>query len=80
MSIEEKLKKYRGRKAYQGQVEPYRIFTNEMLLDLLDKQPKTLAGLRKIKGFGEKRVEAYGKDILDILNGLDVEVGTSKSF
>ena len=44
------------------------IFTNEMLDALTKMKPKSKDELRKIKGFGEKKVEQYGDEILSIIN------------
>jgi len=44
------------------------ICHNAELLSVVLKQPKTLSDLRKIKGFGELKVENHGEEILKIVN------------
>lgn len=67
--LKEKLKKYRGRKAYEYNIEPYKVYTDAMLDAVLEKAPTTMKELMNVKGFGEKRCEYYGEDILAIING-----------
>lgn len=66
--IYEALKKYRLETAKKENIKAYWIFTNEELNSLIEKMPKTKEELLKIKGFGQKKVEKYGDEILSILN------------
>lgn len=43
------------------------VFTNEMLDALTEIRPVSKDDLLKIKGFGKKKVEQYGEDILTII-------------
>ena len=45
----------------------YVISTNKALHDVVLAKPKTLAQLANVEGFGSRRVEQYGPDILAIL-------------
>lgn len=50
-------------------VKPYFIFDNKQMEDLVAKHPRTKEELLAIYGFGPKKVEKYGDEILRILNG-----------
>ncbi|MEZ4497083.1 MAG: HRDC domain-containing protein [Thermomicrobiales bacterium] len=43
------------------------ISTNKALHDVVLAKPKTLVQLANVEGFGSRRVEQYGPDILAIL-------------
>lgn len=54
--------------AKQEGIEPYLIYTNEQLDNLLKALPKTKDELKNVKGFGDKKIEKYGDMILSIIN------------
>lgn len=60
------LKEYRLNKSREEKVKPYFIFNNEQMDDLIVKYPLTEVELLKVTGFGFKKVERYGKEILNI--------------
>ena len=62
------LKKYRFKKAEELHVPAYYIFNNAQMEDLVSKKPKTKEELLKVMGFGEKKVVAYGGDILEVIS------------
>ena len=62
------LKEYRLRKSKEENLKAFMIFTNEMLDALTNIKPKSKEELLHIKGFGEKKVEQYGDEILFIIN------------
>lgn len=66
----ELLQKLRGHLAYKVGMEPYKVFRDQELDLLLEKRPKTLEELAKLKGFPKDgaRVTKYGKAIIDIFN------------
>lgn len=66
--IYQELKKYRYNKSVEEKNKPYFIFTNQMLEDIIGANPRTMEELIKIKGFGPKKCEIYGSDILEIVN------------
>ncbi|KJS13509.1 MAG: ATP-dependent DNA helicase RecQ [Peptococcaceae bacterium BRH_c8a] len=61
------LKEYRSNLAKQEQKPAYVFFHNSALEEIAKLQPRTLAELQAIKGLGEKRVSAYGNEILSII-------------
>ncbi|WP_338472824.1 NERD domain-containing protein [Niallia sp. XMNu-256] len=62
------LKEYRLRKSKEENKKAFMVFTNEMLDTLTKMKPKSKDELRKIKGFGDKKVEQYGDEIISIIN------------
>ena len=69
----EKLKNYdklhniRTELAKADAVSAYMIATNAELADINKIDNPTLAKLKKVRGFGSKKVETYGQRILDAL-------------
>lgn len=61
------LKQYRFKKANELGYKPYYIYNNEEMQSIIDAMPKTKEDLLKLNGFGPKKVEMYGDDILDII-------------
>ena len=70
------LKEYRISKAKELNYQPYFIFTNQQMEEIINKQPKSIAELTTISGFGEKKANLYGEDILKIINGPDYVLTT----
>lgn len=66
------LKSKRSEIARREGKELYRVFSNETLELTAAAQPKTKAELTLIKGWGPKKIAAYGDEILELLkNGSD---------
>ena len=66
-SLYEALRKYRINKASKLSYHSYIIFNNRELEDLVLKRPKTKEEHLKISGFGERKYELYGSDIINII-------------
>lgn len=66
-----KLKEYRLEKSRQHKIAPYCIFNNRSLEELTEKHPKTMNLLEFIHGFGDSRIQKYGKDIIDICTQIE---------
>jgi ATP-dependent DNA helicase RecQ len=64
------LREWRRNMAQQKGVPAYVILHDSALDELSDKKPATLAELRRVSGFGEKRSELYGSQILEIVAAL----------
>lgn len=62
------LKEYRLKTSRAEGIKPYMIFNNEEMETLTKANPKSKIELLKVKGFGEKKVEKYGEEILKIIN------------
>lgn len=62
------LKQFRIMKSKEENVPLYFIYNNEQMDDLIKSMPKTKEELKKVKGFGDVKVEKYGAELIDILN------------
>lgn len=65
--ITTELKQYRMKKANELGLKPYFIYNNDQMQSIIDSKPKTKEDLLKLNGFGEKKYEMYGEDILAIV-------------
>ncbi|MDD4370931.1 MAG: NERD domain-containing protein [Anaerostipes sp.] len=63
--LKNSLKKYRLNKSKEENTKAYIIFTDKQLDALIDKKPKNKDELLLVSGFGEKKIEKYGDDILE---------------
>jgi ATP-dependent DNA helicase RecQ len=61
------LREWRRDTAKQMQVPAFVVMTDSTLDDLCLVEPQTLSELRGVSGFGQKKVEAYGEQILAAL-------------
>lgn len=61
----EELKKLRNRIAHEENVPAYLIFSDSTLLDLATYLPLSKNDLPKISGFGEYKIERYGRPFLE---------------
>lgn len=62
------LKKYRLETSRKEGVKPYFIFNNAEMDELIKVNPKSKSELLQVKDFGQKKIEKYGDEILEILN------------
>jgi len=63
------LRNWRNEQASQTGLAPYMIAHNDSFMQIAILQVKNKEDLLQIKGFGEKRAEKYGDEILKILSG-----------
>jgi len=63
------LSAWRTRKSTEENIAPYIIAHNSTLKDIIKLRPSTPHELMAIKGFGERRVNKYGKEIIAVLHG-----------
>lgn len=68
MEIYKELKAYRLEMSRKENIQPYIIYNNKQLEDLIQKMPRTIEQLQKVSGFGEVKTSKYGKDIITILS------------
>ena len=66
--VYEALNAWRGKKANEEGLAPFIVAQNSALKRIVKLQPKTPKELEKIMGFGERRANKYGKDIIAIIN------------
>lgn len=64
----ERLKVWRRIKANKENVKPYIIFSDSSLIEIVNILPKNLEELKEIRGVGEKKLQKYGEEIIDIIN------------
>lgn len=64
----ERLREWRKETAEKEGIPPYVIARNSHLSEIIKREIKTLEALKQIHGFGNRKVEKYGKDIIDIIN------------
>jgi translin len=62
------LAAWRTRKSNEENLAPFIIAHNAMLNQIVRLRPKTLKDLNAVKGFGERRINKYGKEIIAIIN------------
>ncbi|MGL4572043.1 MAG: NERD domain-containing protein [Clostridium sp.] len=67
--VKSELKKFRLAMAKANKVPPYYIFNDATLDEIMDKSPRCLEDLMKIRGFGKVKVERYGENIIEIIEG-----------
>ncbi len=61
------LRDWRNEKAGLDGLPPYMIAHNDSLMTMAKTNPRNLEELIQIKGFGEKRAQKYGDELLQIL-------------
>jgi superfamily II DNA helicase RecQ len=66
----ERLREWRKQTAEKQGIPPFVIAKNSHLVEIINKEIKTMEGLKQIKGFGKKKVEKYGKDIIDLVKAF----------
>jgi superfamily II DNA helicase RecQ len=66
----EKLRVWRKEKAEKAGVPVYIISTNKQLKELVMKKPKSLEEIKSIDGFGKKKIENYGSELLTIIKNF----------
>lgn len=69
----QQLKHWRDEQARKEGREAYFVFGNKVLEDTVVTNPQTTYDLLQIKGWGEKKVMKYGKQVLQLLHGEAVK-------
>ncbi len=64
------LKEWRTAQARVEAVPPYIVFHDQTLAAIADVKPPSAAALRRVKGIGPAKVEAYGDEILELVRRL----------
>ena len=64
----EELRQCRSRLSKAESVPPYVIFHDKTLIEMTRKRPSTLEKMGNIAGIGEKKLDKFGQDFLDIIN------------
>jgi len=66
----QRLREWRKETAEKAGVPVYIIATNTELMEAVRHAPTTLEALRQIRGFGKKKVEKHGKEIMGIIQAF----------
>ena len=64
----QRLKQWRKMKAYKENIKPYIIFSDATLTSISNMKTKNLEELMEIRGVGEKKIKAYGNEILKLIS------------
>ena len=65
--LQDALGAYRKKAARRLRWKSYMVFTNAVIAELDRQRPLATGDLLEIKGLGERRIERFGADILDII-------------
>lgn len=68
-NLYELLRERRNEVAKEAGIEPFMVLHNSVLVEIAEKKPTTAEKLAEIKGMGKKRLERYGKFILETISG-----------
>jgi ribonuclease D len=68
MAVLRELYFLREKAAEEFDVPPFKIFSNQLLVDLAKAQPHTLSDLAEIRGMSPANIRRYGKDILSAIH------------
>lgn len=63
------LKAKRRALAEAAKVPAYIIFTDRTLIEMAETRPRDLDGMARVSGVGAKKLETYGRDFLEVING-----------
>ena len=63
--------------ARKENIKAYIVFTDSMIMDIINKKPKDRKDLKEIKGFGEEKISKYGAFIITLLK--DYEKGKKRN-
>ena len=66
-SLWDELRNRRRKIAEAQGVPPYVIFHDASLMEMLERRPQTLDEFATITGVGEKKLDRYGAEFLELL-------------
>jgi ATP-dependent DNA helicase RecQ len=72
------LREWRRAKAKELGIGAFIIMHDTTLEDLCFKRPSSLAGIREVSGFGERKTELYGREILRALEEFGGHAGAAR--
>jgi len=67
MDVYDELMEWRQKRATEETLTPNMIARNSMLKEIINISPSNIRELMEVKGFGERRANKYGRDIIKIL-------------
>jgi len=69
----ERLREWRKSKADEKGFPVYVVCNNAQLRDIAITKPATKEDLKRIKGFGQKKIEDYGDEVLNIARAFGAD-------
>ena len=69
------LKLWRNSKADELNVPQYIVLQTKTIIDMAETMPSSYKELLNIKGFGKKKIEAYGKELLLLIQDYKIDNG-----
>ena len=70
-----RLREWRKMKADEEGVEPYRILSQKVVLQIIQDLPSNRDSLGKVSGIGKVKIKKYGKEILQLVVSYLIEKG-----
>ena len=67
-TLQKLLQDYRLKKSKECQLPAYCILSNDVINLISENKPKCNTELKLIKGMGDKKIQQYGNDIINIIN------------
>lgn len=67
----EALRRRRRELAAAQGVPPYVVFHDATLAEMVQRRPGSLAELAEVSGVGERKLEVYGAEFLQVIRGTD---------
>lgn len=68
LEIVQRIKTWRDEKAKQESLPVYMVLLNSDIYSVLKEMPINFLELSKVHGWGEKKIEKFGKEILSIIH------------
>lgn len=65
------IRTWRNERCRKEGIPPYLLGTNQQVAEISRRKPRTLQELAGVRGFGEAKIEKYGKEILALVDGAD---------
>tara|TARA_B100000131_G_C17635832_1_gene417964 strand:- start:53 stop:532 length:480 start_codon:yes stop_codon:yes gene_type:complete len=62
-----KLRTYAKEEASKRNIPPYGVFPKKVVNEIVIRRPKNFVELKEIPGLGDKKIEEFGEDILDMV-------------
>lgn len=69
------LRNWRDDKAIELETDNFMVLPQKTIVELVDVLPASISELKSVKGFGQKKVKAFGEEILTIIRTYRNEVG-----
>ena len=65
--LAKKLRTYAKEEASKRNIPPYGVFPKKVVNEIVIRRPKNLEELKEIPGLGDKKIEEFGEDILEMV-------------